>query len=66
MDTNLKLEKLLQEKGWTKYRLAKESRLSESTIINMFARNTVPTIASLEVICKAFKITMSQFLQTTK
>lgn len=61
MDTNLRLEKLLKEKGWTKYRLAKESGLSESTIINMFARNTVPTIASLEVICKAFKITMSQF-----
>ena len=61
MDTNLRLEKLLDEKGWTKYKLAKESGLSESTIINMFARNTVPTIASLEAICGAFKITMSQF-----
>ena len=60
MDTNLRLEKLLDEKGWTKYKLAKESGLSESTIINMFARNTVPTIASLEAICGAFKITMSQ------
>lgn len=61
MDTNLRLEKLLNEKGWTKYKLAKESGLSESTIINMFARNTVPSIASLEAICNAFKITMSQF-----
>ena len=61
MDTNLRLEKLLDEKGWTKYKLAKESGPSESTIINMFARNTVPTIASLEAICVAFKITMSQF-----
>lgn len=61
MDTNVRLEKLLHERNWTKYKLAKESGLSESTIINMFARNTVPSIASLEAICKAFKITMSQF-----
>ena len=61
MDTKVRLEKLLHERNWTKYTLAKESGLSESTIINMFARNTVPTIASLEAICKAFKITMSQF-----
>ena len=61
MDTNIRLEQLLKERNWTKYKLAKESGLSESTIINMFARNTVPSIASLEAICKAFNITMSQF-----
>lgn len=46
---------------WTKYRLAKESGLSESTIINIFQRNTLPTISTLEAICRAFGITLAQF-----
>lgn len=61
MDTNARIENLLKERNWSKYKLAKESGLSESTIINMFARNTVPSISSLEAICDALGITMSQF-----
>lgn len=61
MDINDKIRKLLQDRGWTEYRLAKNSGLSESTIINIFKRNTVPSITTLEAICKGFGISLSQF-----
>ena len=41
--------------------MSKYSGLSESTVGNIFSRNTVPSIATLESICKAFGITLSQF-----
>ena len=61
MDTHMRLRKLLEERGWTEYRLAKNCGLSESTIANIFRRNTVPSIATLEAICNGFGITLSQF-----
>ena len=61
MDTNAKLAQLLRDSGWTTYRLAVQSRLSESTIANIFKRNTVPSIPTLEAICGAFGITLAQF-----
>lgn len=41
--------------------MAKRCGLSESTVANIFRRNTVPSIATLETICSGFGITMSQF-----
>ena len=40
MDTHSKLRQLMAERNWTAYRLAKESGLSESTLANIFKRNT--------------------------
>lgn len=37
------------------------SGLHESTISNIYRRNNVPTIVTLEAICKTFGITLSQF-----
>lgn len=61
LDTIEKLRCLLAERGWTEYRLAKKCGLNQSTIANIFRRNTVPSIATLAVICKGFGITLSQF-----
>ncbi len=61
MDTNERLKKILDERGWTYYKLSKSSGLSESTVTNIFKRNTVPSIPTLELICKGFGITLSQF-----
>ncbi len=61
MDVHGKIKHLMQERGWTAYRLAKESSLSESTLANIFKRNTVPSISTLEEICNGFHITLSQF-----
>ena len=61
MDVLGKLRRLLEERGWTDYRLAQMSGLHESTISNIYRRNNVPTIVTLEAICKAIGITLSQF-----
>lgn len=61
MDTNDRLRRLLNERGWSEYRLAKVCGLNQSTIANIYSRNTVPSITTLEQICKGFGITMSQF-----
>ena len=46
-----------EERGWTEYQLAERSGLPQSTISS---KNMVPTIPSLEKICMAFGITLSQ------
>ena len=61
MDTHERLRQLLNERGWSEFKLAKRCGLSESTVANIFRRNTVPSIATLETICSGFGITMSQF-----
>ena len=61
MDINEKIKLLLKKRGWSEYKLAKNSGLSESTIANIFKRNTVPSITTLEAICKGFGVTLSQF-----
>lgn len=61
MDTHERLRQLLNERGWSEYKLAKRCGLPESTVANIFRRNTVPSIATLETICSGFGITMSQF-----
>ena len=48
MDVLAKLRDLLDERGWSEYKLAKKAGLNESTIANIYRRNTVPTIATLE------------------
>ena len=65
MDTHARLQQLLRERGWTEYKLSKECGLAQSTIGNIFRRNTVPSVATLETICKGFGITMSQFFADT-
>ncbi len=49
-----------EERGWTEYQLAERSGLPQSTISSWYRKNMVPTVASLEKICTAFGITLSQ------
>jgi len=66
MDVIKKIDALMEERQWSEYRLALESGLSNSTIANIHRRNTVPSITTLESICNAFGITMSQFFAETE
>lgn len=61
MNAQLRIRQLMEERGWTDYRLAKEANLSHSTVTNMFKRNNAPTLPTLEAVCAAFGITLSQF-----
>lgn len=61
MDVTKRIESLLKQRGWSIYRLGKESGLSQSTLAHIFREDSAPTISTLETICKAFGITLSQF-----
>jgi len=61
MNIQNRIRVLMDERGWTEYRLAKESGLAQSTITNMFNRNNAPTFSTLEAICGALGITLVQF-----
>ncbi|MDR0852810.1 MAG: helix-turn-helix domain-containing protein [Clostridiales Family XIII bacterium] len=61
MDILNRINELLDERGWSKYRLAKEADVSEGSLNNMFRQNSLPTIPTLEALCKGFGITLAQF-----
>ncbi len=61
MDVLKRLKSLQKEYGWSDYRTAKEAGLASSTISNIYKRNTLPNVITLEAICKGFGITLSQF-----
>ena len=61
VDVQKRIRELMNERGWTDYRLAKEVNLSHSTVTNMFNRNNAPTLPTLEAVCNGFGITLVQF-----
>jgi len=61
MDVLDRILKLRNDRGWTEYRLSEESGIAQSTISSWYKKGMNPTIASLESICAAFGITLSQF-----
>ena len=56
-----KIKMLQQDRGMSMSQLANKAGLTPSTLSALFQRNNQPTIPTLEAICKAFGITISQF-----
>lgn len=61
MDILERLNKVLKEAGITRYRLSKKCDVPEETLTVIFNRGSIPTIVTLEAICKGLNITLSQF-----
>lgn len=61
MDLIARIEELLAQRGWSKYQLAKEANLSQSTISSMINRGNNPAVSTIESCCKAFGITLAEF-----
>ena len=59
-----KIQQMQNDRGWSTYKLAYEAGLTQSTLSNMFARKTCPTVETLEKLCEAFGITLSEFFET--
>ena len=63
MEVLEKIEMLRKEKGWSINYLAMESGLTQSTLNNLYSRNTEPKISTLRAICNAFGITLAEFFK---
>ncbi len=63
MNVLKRINELRLAKNWSLYRLSVEADLPQSTITNMINRETLPSIATLEAICKALGISISEFFR---
>jgi len=61
MDVLEQIKRLMEQRGWSVYRLCKESGLAQSTLSHVFRKDSEPTISTLETICKAFGLTLGEF-----
>ena len=60
IDVLARITEYREARGWTEYQLAEKSGLPQSTISSWFRKGMMPTIPSLQKICNAFGITISQ------
>ncbi len=61
MDVLKHIDELMAQRGWNLNQLAKISNVPQSTLSGLYQRNNSPTIPTLEKLCEAFGITMSEF-----
>ena len=61
MDINKKIMDMCFQRGWTLYTLSLEAGITQSTLQSMMNRGNAPKIETLQAICEAFGITLSQF-----
>ena len=61
MDVLGRVKRLMEQRGWSVYRLGKESGLAQSTLSHVFREDSEPTVSTLETICKAFGMTLGEF-----
>lgn len=61
MDILDKITELREERHWSEYQLAEKSGLTQSTISSWYRKGILPSIPSLEKICDAFGLSLSQF-----
>lgn len=60
-DVIARIQELCQLRGWSFYRLSKQSGIPYSTLNTMLHSSHTPSIPSLTKICDGFGITLSEF-----
>ena len=56
-----RIRQLCAKKGWSYYRLAKESGIPYSTLNTMMLKTNAPSITTLSKICNGLGVTLAQF-----
>ena len=59
-DVLAEITRLRIARNWTEYELAQRSGLSQSTISTWYRKNQIPTIQTLEKVCRGLGVTFSQ------
>lgn len=58
---NERIRGLCKQRGWSYYRLSKESGFEQSTLKPIIKEKNMPSLHTIERICNAFNITISEF-----
>ena len=61
MNVIKRITELKERRGWSDYAMAEKSGLSTATISAWYNKGYEPSVHSLELVCEAFGITLSQF-----
>ena len=61
MDIINKIDELRKQRNWSINYLAMEAGITQSTLSSIMQRKSLPKIETLQSICDAFGITLSQF-----
>lgn len=56
-----RLEELRRMQGMSKYRLAQLTGISQTALSKILSGQCMPTVMTLDKLCKAFQISMAQF-----
>ena len=58
------IKELCRQRGWTYYRLAKESGIPHSSLNTMLNKQHIPSMNNLIKICGGFNITLAEFFMS--
>ena len=61
IDILAKITELRHAHNWTDYQLAARAGIPQPSISNWYSKNQIPTIPSLEKVCRAFDMTLAEF-----
>lgn len=61
----LRIEELCKQRNWSYYRLAKEAGFQQSTLQAIAKEKNMPSLFTIEKICLACNITLSQFFDSS-
>lgn len=56
----------MKQRGLSEYKLSQIANVPQSTINSMFNKNNMPSIPTLEALCKGMDITLSEFFNETQ
>ena len=61
MNVKNRLKELMDERGWTTYRLSKETGVPASTLRDILQHDAAPSTRTLQGLCDGLHISQSQF-----
>ncbi len=63
MDVVKRIKELTDAKGWSTYKLAIEAGLTTSTLYSIMAGTNQPTVYTVELLCEALDVSLSDFFK---
>ena len=57
-----KIEQMRLDRNWSEYELSKRANLPQTTINTWYRKQQIPTLHSLNRLCEAFGITLSELV----